>query len=149
MPPPSIHLQIAETIKTDNKDCIQFMEKLISLKLTNLMLVKMEGLSSPAIDIIGERNVVAFKEDLYHDGYDEQGPKSDLWDLYIISLEHGKYIYYNYHWENWFSPLDEHIYELHYTSPVDKLPPTSFHLQIAETIKTDNEDYIKFREKLK
>lgn len=43
--------------------------------------------------------VVVF-ETLGHDGYDAEGPESDLWDLYLIRPETGTVE--AYHRENWF-----------------------------------------------
>jgi hypothetical protein len=41
---------------------------------------------------------------LTHDGYDVQGPKSDIWTLYVCveSLKTSSYTYYCYSAENWF-----------------------------------------------
>ena len=42
-------------------------------------------------------------EVLDHDGYDEDGPQSDLWDLYIIFLnEHGEKKVDYFHREDWY-----------------------------------------------
>jgi hypothetical protein len=49
-------------------------------------------------------------EILSHDGYDNYGPESDIWDLFIID---DKYMLYHYHWENWFTTeKPEKKYEL-------------------------------------
>ena len=61
--------------------------------------------------------VVAVTEQLDHDGYDEYGSLSDLWDLYLITLEDDTYIFYNYHWEDWFRK-EKDIYELYLKMPV-------------------------------
>lgn len=44
-----------------------------------------------------------------HDGYDEIGPKSYLWDLYIIDSHSNKYFY---HREYWFHGGDTEEYQL-------------------------------------
>lgn len=48
------------------------------------------------------KEVVAYDEYLDHDGYNEAGPESDLWDLYVVTHENGEYFLYRYHWENWY-----------------------------------------------
>jgi len=46
--------------------------------------------------------IIGATESLNHDGSDELGPQSDLWDLYIVIDDHGRHRYYNFHRENWF-----------------------------------------------
>lgn len=51
--------------------------------------------------------IIDCKEILDHDGYDSQGPESNLWDLFVLytSKVSGEdvidFVDY-YHWENWF-----------------------------------------------
>ena len=64
-------------------------------------------LSDVAISIISNifenKNLILIKEFLAHDGYNRDGPKSNLWDLYIIEYDStNNFIAYNYHWEDWF-----------------------------------------------
>ena len=52
-----------------------------------------------------KNNVIVYiKEDLTHDGYDQYGPESNLWDLYIYikHINNDDIIILNYHWEDWF-----------------------------------------------
>lgn len=65
----------------------------IKSKLSYLALGLLKGFEYPIVGICEECN---------HDGCDEDGPESDLWDIHIVTQENGEYIYYNYHWENWF-----------------------------------------------
>ena len=51
-----------------------------------------------------------YYENLSHDGFDNYGPESDIWDLYIIDKN---YMLYQYHWEDWFTTKKtEKKYEL-------------------------------------
>lgn len=58
------------------------------------------------------RNIVLVVEFLSHDGYDRYGPKSNLWDLYIIEEIENNFVFYDYHWEDWFFDHDAKEYEL-------------------------------------
>jgi hypothetical protein len=58
------------------------------------------------------KNIIDYKQFLAHDGYDADGPESNLWDLVIVTREGNKYVYYNYHREDWFSGEKEQ-YELY------------------------------------
>lgn len=58
------------------------------------------------------KNIAFIDEYLSHDGYDRFGPKSYLWDLYIVEDINNEFYFYDYHWENWFSKFDSHEYEL-------------------------------------
>jgi hypothetical protein len=55
-------------------------------------------------------------EFLTHDGYDNHGPQSDIWTLYVC-VEHLKtssYTYYCYSAENWFDSKDKIEYIANY-----------------------------------
>ena len=52
------------------------------------------------------------KECLDHDGFDEYGPKSNLWSLFIIVKEDDKFTLYEYYYEDWFSKYYIDDYEL-------------------------------------
>ena len=45
-----------------------------------------------------------FLETLEHDGYDEDGPTSNLWDLYLVQVESTdeKSVIWHFHREEWF-----------------------------------------------
>ena len=49
-------------------------------------------------------NIFSVYEDVYHDGHDEYGPQSYLYDLYVYYEHNGKKVIDIWHWENWFSP---------------------------------------------
>jgi hypothetical protein len=56
--------------------------------------------------------IVAYLEELSHDGYDREGPESDIWDLFLITLKDEYYVFNAYHWENWFEEGTVKKYEL-------------------------------------
>ena len=56
--------------------------------------------------------IVAYLEELSHDGYDRDGPESDIWDLFLITLKDEYYVFHCYHWENWFEGETIKEYEL-------------------------------------
>ena len=60
-----------------------------------------------------EETIVDVFEHLWHDGHDEDGPKSDLWELYVVTQHGNRYTYYSFHAENWFSPTETVEYELY------------------------------------
>ena len=54
-----------------------------------------------------DEKVIDIYEHVSHDGCDEFGPESELWDLYVITQRppqdgHNRYVYYMFHTENWF-----------------------------------------------
>ena len=58
--------------------------------------------------------LIYVKEHLSHDGYDRDGPKSDLWDLYFIGKKDETYTIYSYHYEYWYYAVTNDIgYELY------------------------------------
>jgi hypothetical protein len=57
------------------------------------------------------KNIVFIGEYLSHDGYDRFGPKSNLWDLFIIEDNGTNFIFYEYYWENWFTEYQSHGYD--------------------------------------
>jgi len=59
------------------------------------------------------KNIVRIFETKDHDGYDEYGPKSNLWDMYIVFKNNKDLIYHNYHHEEWFCKNDEKKYFLY------------------------------------
>ena len=71
--------------------------------------------SGPAVSFINslskDEELIACREDLDHDGYDNEGPESDLWDLYLITKKGSDYIFYSLHWENWFR-REKHEYHI-------------------------------------
>lgn len=59
------------------------------------------------------KNIVRIFETRDHDGYDEYGPKSNIWDIYIVFKNNNDLIYHNYHHEEWFCKNDEKKYFLY------------------------------------
>jgi hypothetical protein len=73
--------------------------------------------------------IIGYKEILEHDGYDIEGPKSDLWDLFILytSKVSGEDVIDFvdwYHWENWFLKDTRKGYTLHKTFNMNKIRET-------------------------
>lgn len=70
-----------------------------------------QRLTNHAIDILDhfEGGVVSAHEELSHDGYDDMGPESDLWDLKITTVD-GRVWWYHREW--WFNGPDDDEYEL-------------------------------------
>ena len=58
------------------------------------------------------KNIAFIGEYLSHDGYDRFGPKSNLWDLFIVEECTDNFYFYDYHWENWYTEFDKKEYEL-------------------------------------
>jgi hypothetical protein len=81
------------------------------------------------VDKYAENNtiyIIDYKEKLDHDGYDKDGPESDLWDLFImytskVSGEDVLDFVDWYHWENWFTKDTVKGYTLHKTFNMNKL----------------------------
>ena len=63
-------------------------------------------------DFKGE--VLFSKEYINHDGFDEDGPKSNLWSLLFIVKEDNKFIFYEYYRDYYFyiQKKDDDEYEL-------------------------------------
>ena len=67
-----------------------------------------------------DARIVDMFETLDHDGYDCDGPESNLWDLHMIVLEETGYIYYRFHCEDWFHSRTI-AYELEYKATVESI----------------------------
>ena len=61
------------------------------------------------IRIMSNKNILLYDYYLSHDGYDVDGPESDLYDIFMITVENNKYVYYEFHFENWYSSIKEEI----------------------------------------
>ena len=48
------------------------------------------------------KNILFIFERLYHDGFDEYGPLSDIWSLYICYIKKNKIKFKSFHMENWY-----------------------------------------------
>ncbi len=69
-----------------------------------------ENLSKQALEIVetfGKDKILDAWEKLGHDGYDDIGPKSDIWDLYIVDSDK---VIHEYHREYWFHGEDNEPY---------------------------------------
>lgn len=77
--------------------------------------IKYKELSNQANAILSSftnENIIYLQEELSHDGYDSFGAKSNLWDLDIIIELNNDYIFYSFHWEDWYSKNQINEYEL-------------------------------------
>ena len=79
------------------------------------------GYTSKCDDLIKESfknaELMIIDEKLSHDGFDIDGPKSDLWDLWILEKTSDDYLLHNFHWENWFCKGDKDLkYEFEFTN---------------------------------
>ena len=64
-----------------------------------------------------DHNVVSAYETISHDDCDEEGPKSNLHDLFVTIQEGESYTYHYYHRENWFyGKPEEQTYYLEETA---------------------------------
>ncbi len=73
------------------------------------------------IELMSNKNILIYDYYLTHDGYDSEGPQSDLYDIFMVTVEDNKYIYYEFHFENWYYSMKEEIqlvksFELNSTS---------------------------------
>jgi len=69
-------------------------------------------LSNNAIELLNRQfpdKIVSATETLTHDGYDEYGPESDIWDLIIIDLSDNTT--HSYHREVWYTEAGEQDYQ--------------------------------------
>ncbi len=79
-----------------------------------------EFIEEEMLDILklGESEMITWiYEVIGHDGYDEDGPESNLYDLYVISYDSGSkiYTYHIFHAEQWFTE-DEVVNYFHISS---------------------------------
>jgi len=66
--------------------------------------------------------IMLIDEKLSHDGFDREGPKSDLWDLWILEKTSDDYLIHYYHWENWFHKGDkDQPYRFEFTNSLSEL----------------------------
>jgi hypothetical protein len=74
--------------------------------------------------------IIYVDEEIYHDGCDKDGPKSNLHDLHLIinDDENMQEIHYYYHCENWYSGTPEDY---------------TFYLEDIEYISKKTDDHIK------
>jgi hypothetical protein len=59
--------------------------------------------------------IIDYKEILDHDGYDEYGPESNLWDFFILYTSGGEDFVEWYHLEDWFLKDTSKEYTLNVT----------------------------------
>jgi hypothetical protein len=52
--------------------------------------------------LVKEYSIILFNESVNHDGYDEHGPKSNLYDLRLVLWKNDQYYKAFYHYEQWY-----------------------------------------------
>jgi len=86
-------------------------------KLTFFIQQKMsqQELSHQAKDLVFKNNMTSFIiwETMDHDGYDEMGPCSNLWDLFVVDIKESEEstVVYHYHREFWYRGADQEPYQ--------------------------------------
>jgi hypothetical protein len=89
----------------------------------NINTKKLSGAAYTVLSDFTKNNIIFLQELVSHDGYDKYGPESNLWDLYIIVEINNDYIYYYYHWEDWYRENQDEEYDLY--QPGIKLSETT------------------------
>lgn len=64
------------------------------------------------LDRYNINNVISSKVEITHDGYDEYGPESNLYDYHVLFYLDSKIYYVKFHREYWFHGKDEEEYYL-------------------------------------
>jgi hypothetical protein len=103
--------------------------------------------TAPAQEFINslpkDEKVIAFQEDLDHDGYDRYGPKSDLWDLFLITKKGDDYIFYSLYWENWFR-REPHVYELNCRNYLKNIVSQHYNWDKIKEMCSKNPELIRY-----
>jgi hypothetical protein len=104
--------------------------------------------STPAQKILGNldpsEKVVAYVEELGHDGYDQDGPESDIWNLFLITLKNEYYIFHAYHWEDWFHEKTVKEYELVKKNYVKNIILNEYYFEKVKALSKYDIDLKKF-----
>jgi hypothetical protein len=90
-------------------------------------MYKSERLSKEAKLVIKNDSIKAF-EFLSHDGYDGDGPVSDIWDLFVFEEK-----IFHYHRENWFNGHCE-TYRLYEEWNLSEFKSTGYYKLIKDQI---------------
>jgi hypothetical protein len=85
-----------------------------------------------------QNNILFVMEELEHDGYDKYGPKSNLWDLLVISNKDGDYVLYKYHKEDWYGDKSDE-YELIKRTIIEYLSNYEIELLFKNILHIENE----------
>ena len=74
-----------------------------------------QELSQQAKDLVFKNNMTSFIiwETMDHDGYDEMGPCSNLWDLFVVDIKESEEstVVHHYHREFWYRGVDQEPYQ--------------------------------------
>ena len=79
--------------------------------------------ASKIIESFEKSNIEFVKEIIEHDGYDEYGPESNLYTLYIITKESNKtFTVYRYYYEYWYGSFqNDYSYSLEVKSNINNI----------------------------
>jgi hypothetical protein len=58
---------------------------------------------SNVIEIMKGKDIISYDYTIDHDGYDEDGPESDLYDIFLVVKEDNMNVCYIFHVENWYT----------------------------------------------
>jgi hypothetical protein len=81
-----------------------------------MSLSHLTSITEPGLNIIAndfkDRKIINIVEEMSYDGYDRYGPKSNIWNLFVLSINNGEYFFSHYNWENWFVKNQAQKYDL-------------------------------------
>jgi hypothetical protein len=104
-----------------------------------------------------DKNVIYARESLGHDGYDRDGPQSNLWDFDIlVENSNNDYTLYSYHYEDWFcrindgpDPKSGSLYLLYTTKELSGMDTKKQKFILEDILKySKNEELKKYHEEL-
>lgn len=78
--------------------------------------------------------LVNISEELTYDGFDMDGPRSNIWNLYIISKEFDTLYFTHYTWENWFDGNYHDQYEMVFKDTVELGKLKGYNIRIAQLL---------------
>lgn len=113
--------------------------------------INTKKLSDAAYNVLSDftkNNIIFLQELVSHDGYDRYGPESNLWDLYIIAEINNDYIYYYYHWEDWYCENQDKEYDL-YQPGIKLSETTGKNINLFKKKTKDSKFNEAFEERLK
>lgn len=99
------------------------------------------------IDI--SEKVVAHLEEISHDGYSQDGPQTNIWDLFFITLKDKYYIFYYYQWEDWFHEKTVKKYNLVKKNYVKNIILNQFLFEKVKTLSKQDTSLKHFVNSLK
>jgi hypothetical protein len=74
------------------------------------MLLENEILNNEILDTNIKGEIIKITVTLNYDGFDNYGPEIYIYDCYIVTKYKNKYLFWNFHKENWYNQNDEKYY---------------------------------------